>query len=89
MDANQAHLILCRNGVFILPDAIYKSLSDQSAHGFLYMREDEEVLTISAQRVVDGHRRALNARFRVPMFREAKKLAIVNLTDSVRVMVVS
>lgn len=89
MDAKEALYVVCHNGVFVLPDQVFQTLSAQVRNGFLYLRQDDEVLTISTQRVVDGHRRALSPRFRVPMFREAKKLAIVNLRESLRVMIVS
>jgi hypothetical protein len=88
MDAKEALYVVCHNGVFVLPERIFQSLSERATKGFFYLRQDDEVLTISTQKVADGHRRALNARFRVPMFRDAKKLAIVNLRESVRVMVV-
>ncbi|HEX7807892.1 MAG TPA: hypothetical protein VF608_04190 [Thermoanaerobaculia bacterium] len=89
MDAKEALYVVCRRGVFVLPEAIFESLSALVENGFFFVRQDDEVLTISTQKLVEGHRRAINARFKVPMFRDARKLAIVNLRDSVRVMVVS
>jgi hypothetical protein len=89
MDANHEHYIVCHNGVFLLPDDVYASLAELVTNGFVYLRQDDEVLTISTTRIPDGHRRVLNLRYRVPMFRGAKKLAIVNYNDSVRVMVIS
>lgn len=88
MDANEP-LIICRNGVFILPAHVCDALHAQIANGFVYLRQDEEVLTISTTRIDGGRRRVLSGRFRAPMFRDAKKLAIVNLNDSLRVMAVS
>ena len=89
MDANHEQYVVCRNGVFLLPDDVYQSLAALVTNGFVYFRQDDEVLTISATRITDGRRRLLNSRFRAPMFRSAKKLAIVNYKESVRVMAVS
>ncbi len=89
MDANQSLYILCRNGVFILPELVCNALLAQITNGFVYLRQDDEVLTISTTRIEGGHRRVLSGRIRAPMFRDAKKLAIVNLNDSLRVMAVS
>jgi hypothetical protein len=89
MDANHEHYVVCHNGVFLLPDDVFQSLAELVTNGFVYFRQDDEVLTISTTRLTDGHRRVLNARFRAPMFRGAKKLAIVNYKESVRVMAVS
>ena len=88
MDANEPLHVVCHNGVFVLPDSVFQTLAASVTNGFVYMRQDDEVLTISATRIVDGYRRALNARFRAPMFRAAKELAIVDYRDSVRVMAV-
>ena len=89
MDANESLYIVCRNGVFILPEHVCRALEAQVPSGFVYLRQDDEVLTISTTRIEGGHRRVLSGRFRAPMFRAAKKLAIVNYNDSLRVMAVS
>lgn len=89
MDANLPLYIVCRNGVFLLPEHVCKALEAQVRNGFVYMRQDDEVLTISTTRIEGGRRRVLSGRFRAPMFRAAKKLAIVNYNDSLRVMAVS
>ena len=89
MDANEPHYVGCHNGVFLLPDSVYHSLAALVTNGFVYTRQDEEVLTISTTRITDGRRRVLNLRYRASMFRDAKKLAIVNYQESVRVMAVS
>ena len=86
MDANAGHYVVCQNGVFILPDHVFKTLSSLVTNGFVYLRQDDDTLTISTTRIADGHRRRLNSRFRAPMFREATRLAIVGLPDSIRVM---
>ncbi len=89
MDANHEQYVVCHNGVFVLPDGVFQSLAELVTSGFVYFRQDDEVLTISTTRLDGGHRRQLNARFRAPMFRTARKLAIVNYHESVRVMAVS
>ena len=89
MDAIDSHsMVVCRNGVFTLPQPIYKALASLVTNGFVYLREDEDVLTISTTRLAGGHRRALNDHYRALMFRDALELAIVNLRESVRVMAV-
>ena len=89
MDANQYQYVVCHNGVFLLPENVYDSLAALVTNGFVYMRQDAEVLTISTTRITEGRRKVLNMRYRVPMFRGAKKLAIVDYKESVRVMAVS
>ena len=88
MEDHQSLYIVCRNGVFILPEPVCRALEAQVPNGFVYLRQDDEVLTISTTRIEGGRRRVLSGRFRAPMFREAKKLAIVNYYDSLRVMAV-
>jgi hypothetical protein len=89
MDANQYQYVVCHNGVFLLPEDVYESLAALVTNGFVYLRQDAEVLTISTTRITEGRRKVLNMRYRVPMFRGAKKLAIVDYKESVRVMAVS
>ena len=89
MDANEPLYVVCRNGVFMLPETVYKSLANLVTNGFVYLRQDEDTLTISTARITDGHRRTLQMRFRAPMFRDATRLAIVNLRESIRVIAVS
>ena len=89
MDNHEPLYIVCHNGVFLLPDAVLKSLSSLVTNGFVYTRQDEDVLTISTTRLVDGRRRVLQNRFRAPMFRDATMLAIVDLKESIRVMAIN
>jgi hypothetical protein len=85
MDEKEPQYVVCRNGVFILPETIVRSLAAH-ARGLVYTREDDDVLTISASQLTGGHRRPLTARFRALMFRQATQLAIVDLNDSLRIM---
>ena len=89
MDANDPLYILCRNGVFILPESVCSALRALVPRGFVYLRQDDEVLTIATARIAGGYRRLLSGRIRAPMFRGAKKLAIVDYNDSLRVMAIS
>jgi hypothetical protein len=86
---NEPLYVVCRNGVFTLPAALMKSLEAHVRNGFVYLRQDDDALTIATSRIADGRRRVLQARFRVPMFRGARRLAIVDLKESIRVMPVS
>jgi hypothetical protein len=87
MSTNERYVI-CHNGVFILPDDVVHSLATLVPNGFVYLREDQDVLTISTIRMTEGRRRLLQNRFRAPMFRDATKLAIVDLKESILVMAV-
>lgn len=89
MDPSEPQYVVCHNGVFLLPDKVVRSLSSLVTNGFVYLREDEDVLTISTTRVTEGRRRVLQNRFRALMFRDATMLAIVDLKESIRVMAVS
>jgi hypothetical protein len=89
MDANEPLFIVCHKGAFVLPESIYKSLASFVTNGFVYLRQDPDALTISTARITDGHRRVLQSRFRAPMFRDATRLAIVNLKGSIRVIAVN
>ena len=89
MDANEASYVVCHNGVFFLPESIHRSLASLVTNNFVYMRQDDDVLTISTTRLTGGQRRMLNVRYRSPMFRHATKLAIVDYKESIRVMIVN
>lgn len=89
MDANPSHYVICHHGVFVLPDELTKALAAQIRNGFVYLREDDEVLTISIAPIDGGYRRLLSGRFRAPMFRGAATLGIVDYRESLRVMAVS
>jgi hypothetical protein len=80
--------VVCHNGVFLLPDGVVASLGSLVTNGFVYLREDDDTLTISTVRLADGRRRLLQNRFRSSMFRDATMLAIVDLKESIRVMAV-
>ena len=81
--------VVCNNGVFTLPEEIYRSLAALATNGFVYLREDQDTLTISTTKITDGRRRVLNTYYRAQMFRNATQLAIVDLRESIRVMAVA
>jgi len=86
---NEAFTIVCHNGVFVLPEPIYRSLSSFARNDFIYLREDDDALLISTTPVTDGRRRVLHMRLRSQMLRNARQLAIVDFRDSIRVMPVT
>jgi hypothetical protein len=88
MDAKEAQYVVCHNGVFFIPEKLVKSLAGLVRNGFVYLRQDGDVMTISTTRITDGRRRLLNGRFRAAMFRDARKLAILDLRGVVQVMAV-
>lgn len=88
MSANEPQYVVCYGGVFLMPEAVLRSLSAAMRNGFVYLRQDADTLTISSTRIADGRRRVLNGRVRAPMFRDATQLAIVNLSGAVLVMAV-
>lgn len=85
MDENEPRYVVCRNGVFVLPERILRALASHT-RGSVFLREDDDMLTISAAELTDGWRRPLTRRFRAAMFREATRLAIVDLNGSLRIM---
>jgi hypothetical protein len=89
MNPKEPLYVVCRNGVFIIPETAFHSLSATVTRGFVYLRQDADTLTISSTYIADGRRRVLNTRFRANMFREATRLAIVDLKGTIQVMAVS
>ena len=85
---NEPYFIVCHQGVFQLPEAIYKSLATLVRKNFVYLRQDNDALTISTTQIAGGRRRVLHTHYRAPMFRTATRLAIVDLKESIRVMAV-
>jgi hypothetical protein len=83
---NEQLTIVCHNGVFVLPEAVYKSLAAFARNDFVYIREDDDALLISTIPIADGRRRVLHMRLRTTMFRNARQLAIVDFRDAIRVM---
>jgi len=80
--------VVCNNGVFTLPEPIYHALAALVPKGMVYLREDEDVLTICTHKVEGGRRRQLNDHYRAAMFRTATQLAIIDLKESLRIMAV-
>lgn len=72
----------------MLPDDVFEAFAEQVPKRMVYLREDEDVLTIARERIPGGRPRQLAARYRSPMFRAAKLLAVVNYRESLRIMAV-
>jgi hypothetical protein len=89
MNPTEPLYVVCHHGVFVIPDALFRSLSALVKNGFVYLRQDIDTLTISSTRIADGRRRVLNGRFRANMFREATRLAIVDLRGTIQVMAIT
>lgn len=80
--------IPCVGGLFVLPPDIQTSLSENAAKGLVYIRQDDETLTISPFWIQDGKRRRLAGEMKVGMFRTASRLAILPLPEGIRIMAV-
>jgi hypothetical protein len=60
MDANESLFVVCRNGTFILPEGVIRSLSALMTNGIVDLREAVLVMAISATaRVPSGSRPAV------------------------------
>ena len=84
----QDNEIVCRGGVFSLPDELFVSLKRACPTGVLYIRQDEETVVISPQPIADGRRRQLNRRYRAEIFRNATRLVLVDAGETIRLMAV-
>ena len=78
--------VRCINGVFMIPDALLRKLQNDSPKGYMYLRQDEDVLTIAPFRLADGRRRMVNARVRAPIFRQATHVMVVPVGETLQVM---
>lgn len=87
MSANEELHVVCNHGVFTLPESVFRAFSTLVTNGFVYLREDSDVLTISTTKIAGGRRRMLNTYYRSRMFRQATRLAIVDLRESIRIMI--
>jgi len=77
---------VCQNGVFNIPEELVASLEAYSPRRIVYLRNDEDSVTISTSVLTDGRRRQLTNHYRVPMFRGVTRVAIIDLKESLRVM---
>jgi hypothetical protein len=77
----QRELVTCANGIFTLPEMVLASLRTASPNGFVYIRQDEDMFTISPARLSGGRRKHLNGQLRVSMFRDATRLMIIDLAE--------
>ncbi len=79
-------IVPCLNGVFTIPEPIYSVLHELTKSEIVYLRQDEDALTISPVRLADGKRRQLHPQYRIQMFRYATRLAIIDLVEGIQVM---
>lgn len=84
----QPVFVPCINGLFSIPDELFEGLRQACPQGTLYIRQDEDILTISPTRITDARKRHLNQRYRIPMFRTATQLAVIDMVENIRVMAV-
>lgn len=78
--------IQCSGGSFELPPSAFALLEAACVSEMVYLRQDEDTLTISPVRLVDGRRRRLRTHYRVAMFRTATRLAVLELGDTIVIM---
>jgi hypothetical protein len=78
--------IHCAGGAFSLPASAFARLEDACTSGLVYLRQDEDTLTISPVKLADGRRRRLNNHYRVTGFRTATRLAVMELGETIVLM---
>jgi hypothetical protein len=88
MAQSEMIFVPCQNGIFNIPEELVDSLAALSPRRIVYLRDDEDSMTIASVPLADGRRRQLNSRYRSPMFRTATRLAIVDMKESLRIMAV-
>jgi hypothetical protein len=79
-------IVPCANGVFEIPLPMFEQMRVAAAYGMVFVREDEDSMTISADELADGKRRQLHPHYRAHGFREATRLVIVPMPSMLKVM---
>ena len=74
--------------MFTLPPSLYDTLHDASHNGRSYTRQDEDVFTICTSELAGGKRRQLHETFRIPMFRYAATVVLIEMAGHIQVMAV-
>ncbi|HEY5609596.1 MAG TPA: hypothetical protein VIL97_00200 [Thermoanaerobaculia bacterium] len=82
----EPRVVVCNNGFITLPDEIYETLRSAAPNGIVYVREDQDVVTISIGKLKDARRRQLHHRYRIRALRDAARVAIIELPDGVQLM---
>lgn len=72
--------------MFTLPPELFDVLKNAAPAGFVFLREDEDVLTISAEKMNGSRRRQLNHTYKALSFRSAILLSVVNIADTLQLM---
>lgn len=78
--------VLCSNGIFHLPDAAFEKLAANADNGQIFIREDEDGVTISPEHLLGGRRRLLKKKCKALSLREATEVAVIDLGPDVRIM---
>jgi hypothetical protein len=78
--------VRCIAGVFTLPPEIFEALQAAATTGLIYLREDEDMLTLSPTRFTDARRRQLHPSYRILKYRDVVKVAIINMDENIRIM---
>lgn len=78
--------VLCSNGIFLLPDATFEKLAASTRYGQVFIREDEDGVTISPEHLMDGRRRLLKKKCKALSLREATEVAVIDLGSDVRIV---
>jgi len=76
----------CANGIFLLPDSTFERLAANSRSGLVFIREDEDGVTISPEPLSDGRRRQLKKKCKALSLREATEVELIDMGDDVRIM---
>lgn len=82
----ESRVVACNNGFIVLPDELYETLRSGAVNGSVYLREDEDVVTISVAKLQGARRRLLNHGYRIHALREASRVAIIEFPEGVQLM---
>lgn len=80
--------IACHGGAFTLPDEVFRYLKEASTSGLVYLRHDEDTVVISPVPIPDGRRRQINRQYRADIFRNATRLKVMEMGETIRLMAV-
>jgi hypothetical protein len=74
----------CTNGEFVLPEEVFSTLQAASPGGIVYIRQDDEMLTISPTRIAGARRKQLSRQLYARMFRFATSLMVLDMIENFR-----
>ena len=70
----------------MLPDEVFDRLAANSRAGQVFIREDEDGVTISPDHLLGGRRRLLKKKCKALSLREATEVALIDLGSDLRIM---